>query len=210
MIAAKLERLGHTAPAEALREYLLERFTAGQLSIRIAVFRGRNLRELLDRRPWVAHTEAAKLLGMRHAAVADLVRRGVLEGQVRPAGNCRRLVGVVSRESLQRLMHDLKDSLDCRQAAKRLGIFHKTVWQLAQEACWNGPCGRPMAGASRAAVGRFLGVVPQPAGRLVSRKGVAVVSPGRPPPGFQRYDRAATAARYSPRRHSGPVGRSAQ
>jgi len=133
VIAARLERLGHTAPAEALRDYLLKRFTAGQLSIRIAVFRGRNLRELLDRRPWVAHTEAARLLRMRHAAVADLVRRGVLEGEVRPAGNCRRLVGVVSRESLQRLVRELEDSLDCRQAAKWLGIFHKNVWHLAQD-----------------------------------------------------------------------------
>jgi hypothetical protein len=132
IVAARLERLGYTAPADALRNYLLERFTAGQLSVRIAVFRGKNLRELLVRRPWVAHTEAARLLGMRHAAIADLVRRGVLEGQVQPAGSCGRLVGVVSRDSLQRLMDDLNDSLDCRQAAKRLGIFHKTTWQFAQ------------------------------------------------------------------------------
>lgn len=133
VVAAKLERLGQTAPADALRDYLLERFTAGQLSIRIGVFRGRNLRELLDRRPWVAHTEAARLLGVRHATVADLVRRGVLEGQVQPAGNCRRKVGVVSRESLRRLAQDLADSLGCRQAAKQLGLFHKTVWQMAQD-----------------------------------------------------------------------------
>ena len=133
VLAAKLERHGHPAPAEALREYLLKRFTAGQLSIRIAVFRGRNLRELLARRPWVAHTEAARLLGMHHAAVADLIRRGILDGQVQPAGNCRRLVGVVSRDSLQRLSHDLEDSLDCRQAAKHLGIFHKNAWLLAQD-----------------------------------------------------------------------------
>ena len=133
VLAAQLERLGYTAPANALREYLLERFTAGQLSHRVALFRGRDLRKLLDRRPWMAHTEAARWLGVRHATIADLVRRGVLEGEVRPAGKSRRLVGVVSRTSVEQLKRDLRDSCNCQQAAKRLGVFHKTVWHMTQE-----------------------------------------------------------------------------
>ncbi len=133
VLASKLERLGYAAPADALREYLLERFTAGQLTHRVALFRGHDLQELLDRRPWMTHTEAARWLGVRHAAIADLIGRGVLVGEVRPAGKSRRLVGVVSRTSLERLRRDLRDSCNCHQAAKRLGVFHKTVWQMAQE-----------------------------------------------------------------------------
>lgn len=133
VLAAKLERLGHVAPAEALRKYLLERFTAGQLTHRVALFHGHDLQELLKRRPWMGHTEAAHWLGVRHAAIADLIRRGVLVGEVRPAGKSRRLVGVVSRTSVEQLQRDLRDSYNCHQAAKRLGVFHKTVWQMAQE-----------------------------------------------------------------------------
>ena len=133
VLAAKLERMGYAAPAAALRNYLLEHFTAGVLSHRVALFRGHNLKTLLAGRPWLTHTEAAHRLGVRHAAIADLVRRNVLAGEMRPAGKSRRLVGVVSRTSVEQLKRDLRDSYDCRQAAKRLGIFHKTVWQMAQQ-----------------------------------------------------------------------------
>jgi predicted site-specific integrase-resolvase len=36
-------------------------------------------------------------------------------------------------QDLEELIEGLKDSVDCRQAAKELGIFHKIVWSLIQE-----------------------------------------------------------------------------
>ena len=151
VIAAKLERLGHTAPAEALREYLLERFTAGQLSIRIAVFRGRNLRELLDRRPWVAHTEAARLLGMHHAAVAELVRAGSWRARC-----SRRAIAA----GWSAWFHAIRSS-GSRTIWKIPSIAAKlpSTWESStrlpgnwpRTACWNALYARAKAGASRAA-----------------------------------------------------------
>jgi hypothetical protein len=128
--AAHLETLGYFAPAAALRTYLLEHYTAGHITRKVGLFRGCEHQALLRERPWCTQTEAAGVLQVRHGAVADLVRRGLLEGQLQPAGGRGRSIGVVSKRSLEALERSLGAGLDVPQTGQRLGISRSRVLEL--------------------------------------------------------------------------------
>jgi hypothetical protein len=126
--AVRLDGLGHAAPAVALRRYLLERYTAGHVNRRVTLFRGAEAERLLGGRPWYAKTEAAAVLRVRSATVANLVRQGFLEGHIHPAGG--RSIGVVSRASVEALKHSLADGLDVTRVKLRLGTGRSQVFGL--------------------------------------------------------------------------------
>jgi len=116
--------------ADALREYLLRHYAAEHLSGKVCLFQGRKSRALLAKRHWVTQTEAATTLGLRQGAIAALVARKVLVGQVHPAGLHGRSVGLVSRQSVESLHSDLQTALGVRSTARRLGIQRHAVLDL--------------------------------------------------------------------------------
>jgi len=124
-----LEDMGYAAPAEVLRQYLLERYTLGHLNAKICLFQD-SARTRMKDRPWLTQTQAAKRLGVRHGAVAELIQRGLLEGEVRAAGIRGRSVGVVNRESVQALRRQLSSSVTVLAAAKRLGIGRHAILEM--------------------------------------------------------------------------------
>lgn len=124
-----LEDMGHPAPAEVLRQYLLERYTLGHLNAKVCLFQDSANTRMKDR-PWLTQTQAAKQLGIRHGAVAELIQRGLLEGEVRAAGIRGRSVGVVNRESVQALRRQLSLSVTVSVTAKRLGIGRHPVLEM--------------------------------------------------------------------------------
>ncbi len=128
--AAWLEDTGYAPPADALREYLLERYSSGHLSGKVCLFQKSKHRSSLRRRAWISQTEASKMLGLRHGAVASLVNRGVLTGKLHPAGARGRSVGLVLRRSVETLRRELDDALDVQTAASRLGIGRRGVLDL--------------------------------------------------------------------------------
>ena len=128
--AARLEDLGHTAPADALRHYLLERYDGGHLSGKVCLFKKSKDRSTLRRRSWITQTSAAKMLGLRHGAIASLIERGILTGKLHSAGANGRSVGLVLRQSVDALRRDLQSALDVKTAASRLGIGRHAVLEL--------------------------------------------------------------------------------
>ena len=61
--AARLEEMGHSAPADALRHYLLEHYDGGHLSGKVCLFKKPKDRLLLRSRTWITQTSAAEMLG---------------------------------------------------------------------------------------------------------------------------------------------------
>jgi predicted site-specific integrase-resolvase len=143
--------LGHTAPAEALRHYLLERYDGGHLSGKVCLFKKSEDRLSLRRRTWITQTSAAELLRLRHGAIASLIEQGILTGKLHSAGANGRSVGLVLRESVDTLRRDLQSSLDVKAAASRLGIGRHAVLELIHRGVlpravrtakgWEIPCG---------------------------------------------------------------------
>ena len=129
--AQHLERLGYSAPANALREYLTAHFTLGHLSRKVSLFRdGRARRTAIANRPWLTMTQSAKRLHLRHGAIAELVNRGVLEGQLHPAGRRGRSIGLISRESVDRLAREQQTAIPTNDVARTLGISRHPVLEL--------------------------------------------------------------------------------
>jgi predicted DNA-binding transcriptional regulator AlpA len=126
--AAQLEQLGVSTPADVLRAELLEHYTHGHLTVKCCLFRKAEYQHVFAQRPWITQTEAAKTLGLKHGAVAELLRRRVLEGHLRPAGN--RSVGLVSRESVRVLKDQLADACSVNQTAGQLGIGRSRIFEL--------------------------------------------------------------------------------
>jgi len=124
-----LEEMGYPAPAEVLRQYLLERYTRGHLNAKVCLFQDSAKARMKDR-PWMTQTRAAKQLGIRHGAIADLVQRGLLDGEVRSAGMRGRSVVVVNRKSMQVLRQQLASSVTVFVAAKRLGIGRHAILEM--------------------------------------------------------------------------------
>lgn len=118
--ASKLEALGYAAPADVLRDYLLTHYTRGHLSRKVCLFKSRVARSKLSCRDWITQTQGARLLGVRHTAIRELIERGLLEGKWSDAGT--RTVGLVRRASVGQLKQQLRESLSRTQAASRLGI----------------------------------------------------------------------------------------
>jgi hypothetical protein len=128
--AWQLEKLGFSAPADVLREYLLESYSGGHLSVKVCLFQGDIGKRLLAQNRWITQTEAGRMLGLRPPAIAALVRRGVLSGRVHAAGSRGRSVGVVSKESVELLQAALETTLRVTEAAHRLGIGRHAVLDL--------------------------------------------------------------------------------
>ena len=128
--AAKLEELGHAAPAMALRQYLVKHYAGGHLSGKVCLFQKPKNRSILQKCAWIPQTQAAKMLGLRHGAVARLVQEGILEGHLHPAGQRGRSVGLVLRDSVETLQRELQNAFDVRATARRLGIDRHRVLDL--------------------------------------------------------------------------------
>lgn len=128
--AAHLEELGYPAPALALRKYLLERYTTGHVNGKVVLFHSAESRCLLRQGAWYTQTEAADALQLRQGTVVELVRRGVLEGEIRPAGSRGRSIGVVSKRSVEVLRRSLDTGLSVSQVRRRLGIGRSQVLDL--------------------------------------------------------------------------------
>jgi hypothetical protein len=126
----RLEELGYAAPAEALRQYLLERYTAGHINRKVRLFRGAESERLLGGRPWYTKTEAAAVLRVRSETIVDLLHQGFLEGHLRPAGAHGRSLGVVSRASVEALKRSLAEGLDVTRVRLRLGTGRSQVFGL--------------------------------------------------------------------------------
>ncbi|HWL08267.1 MAG TPA: TniQ family protein [Planctomicrobium sp.] len=124
-----LEDRGYPASAEVLRAYLLQRYTLGHLTAKVCLFQGTAKTQMKDR-PWLTRTQTAKQLGVRHGAIADLLRRGLLDGEVRTAGARGRSVGVVSRDTVLALQRQLASSVTIPVAAKWLGIGRHAVLEM--------------------------------------------------------------------------------
>jgi hypothetical protein len=120
--AARLEGLGFPIPAQALRQYLLGRYAGGHLSRKVCLFQRPQDRRRLHDRTWITQTAAATLLKLRKGAISQLIQQGILTGLVQPAGKRGRSVGLVLRESVETLQHDLQSAASVPEAATRLGI----------------------------------------------------------------------------------------
>jgi len=128
-----LERLGHPAPAEVLREYLLTRYTRGHLTAKTRLFGTAQSQRRLATRPWLTQTEAARHLHLRQGTIRDLVKRRLLVGHTSPAGSKGRTVGVLERSAVDALALRLNRSLSTLEAAKRLGIDRHRVIDLIHD-----------------------------------------------------------------------------
>lgn len=128
--AARLEELGHSAPADALRCYLLERYDGGHLNAKVSLFAKPGRRAGLNQRSWVTQTAAAKMLGLRHGAIASLIDREILTGKIHSAGDNGRSVGLVLRQSVETLKTESRSALDVKTVASRLGIGRHAVLEL--------------------------------------------------------------------------------
>ena len=128
--AAHLDEIGYSTPATDLRDYLVRHYAAGHLSGKVCLFQGQANRSALAQRPWITQTEATRLLRIRGGTVASLVARGILIGQIHPAGKHGRSVGLVSRQSAESLRLNLQSALDVCTTARRLGIGRHAVLDL--------------------------------------------------------------------------------
>lgn len=128
--AAKLEELGHPAPAIAVRQYLVEHYASGHVSGKVCLFRKPKDRSALRNRAWIPQTQAAKMLGLRHGAIAQLVEEGILDGRLHTAGRRGRRVGLVYRDSVETLQAELRDALGVQATARRLNIDRHRVLDL--------------------------------------------------------------------------------
>lgn len=131
--AERLERLGYAAPADGLRRYLLERYTRGHLNSKGILFRGPEHRRQLEDRPWITQTDAARFLHLRQPTIAELVRRGILQGSIQVSGPRGRTNGVVSRSSVAAYVRRLETAVSVRETAVRLGIDTPRVLELIRE-----------------------------------------------------------------------------
>jgi hypothetical protein len=131
--AARLEDLGYPTPAEALRQYLLMRYAGGHLSRKVCLFQRPQDRQLLHDRTWITQTEAATVLKVRKGAIPQLIQQGILTGQVQPAGNHGRSVGLVLRASVDNLRCDLQSAAGVSTAASRLGLGKKAIHALIHD-----------------------------------------------------------------------------
>lgn len=128
--AAKLESLGHPAPADALRHYLLERYEGGHLSKKVCLFSKSEARNKLRERTWITQTHAARTLQLRFGTIGNLIERGILIGKLLKAGEKGRSVGLVNRRSVEALKLDLKTALDVKTTASRVGVGLHAVREL--------------------------------------------------------------------------------
>ncbi len=136
--AESLESQGYPSPAEALRQYLLARYSHGHLNGKTTLFRQARHRRQLRDRDWIPQTTAARQLGIRGPTLARLIRQQVLEGRVHTAGKHGRTVGLVSRAAVVDLQRRLSTGFTVTQAAQRLGADRHRVLELIHEGVLTG------------------------------------------------------------------------
>lgn len=127
--ASYLEELGHTGPANAMREYLSRRYSAGHISKKVCLFRkdGSQTQSAFE---WTTQTNAAAELQVSVSTVSRLVADGVLQGEIHDAGSNGKSVGVVSLASVNELKERLKTSITLTEAATRLGTDRHRIAEL--------------------------------------------------------------------------------
>ncbi|MCA9091021.1 MAG: TniQ family protein [Planctomycetaceae bacterium] len=128
--AARLEDLGYGLPANTLRTYLIQRYCRGHLTAKVCLFRKRDHQLPTTDRPWLTQTEAARYLRLRSNVVPELLKRGLLTGEMHVAGQRGRSIGLVSRESVELLQRELRSSLTVCQAAQLLGIGRHRILEM--------------------------------------------------------------------------------
>jgi hypothetical protein len=111
----------------------LGRYAGGHLSRKVCLFQRPEDRRRLQDRAWITQTEAAIVLKLRTGAIPQLIQQGILTGQVQPAGNRGRSVGLVLRESVEHLQRDLHSAVSVPEAATRLGIGLAAVRDLIHD-----------------------------------------------------------------------------
>ena len=128
--AKRLEALGYSSPADALREYLTGHYTAGHLTRKACLFSTPQHAKLLQHRPWMSLTEADETLHFRKGGSAALLERGILTGAVRSAKSGHRTVGVVSRDSVDEVARELETAVSVCEAGQSLGLGRSRVLEL--------------------------------------------------------------------------------
>jgi excisionase family DNA binding protein len=137
--AKHLEDLGYSLPADALREFLTNHYTAGHLTSKACLFSAPQYARLLANRPWISLTEADEILRFRKGGSAALLQRGILAGAVHSARPGHRTVGLVTRKSVDQVAHDLKTALSAAEVRKLLGMgrVHELIKaDLLRRAVW--------------------------------------------------------------------------
>ncbi|MHC4880654.1 MAG: TniQ family protein [Planctomycetota bacterium] len=119
--AAELEQAGHTGPANAMREYLTRRYSAGHINRKVCLFNG-NVSQESDTRNWTTKTDAAAELKVSVATVSRLITERVLTGELHDAGHNGKSVGIVSTSSVECLKQQLDSSISLAETAARMGI----------------------------------------------------------------------------------------
>jgi hypothetical protein len=137
--AKHLEQLGYSPPADALREFLTNDYTAGHLTTKVCLFSTPQHAQLLADRPWISLTEADEILHFRKGGSAALLQRGILTGTIRSARPGHRTVGLVTRESVDQVAHDLRTAYSAAEARELLGVgrIHELIKaDLLRRAVW--------------------------------------------------------------------------
>ncbi len=129
--AVQLERLGFSAPADALRNYVLRRYPTGHRSKKDGLFQSTKSGEVKIR-PWVTPTTAAKTLELPYGTVVELIERGVLTGTVGETVLGERSIGLVSRDSIIELKRALTSAIVSTEAAQGQSLSAQTVIDLIQ------------------------------------------------------------------------------
>ncbi len=127
--AAEFEQTGHTGPAEAMREYLTRRYSAGHINRKVCLFNG-NVSQESDTRNWTTKTDAAAELKVSVATVSRLITERVLTGELHDAGQNGKSVGIVSTSSVECLKQQLDSSISLAEAAARLGIHRHRAAEM--------------------------------------------------------------------------------
>lgn len=129
--AVHLERLGFSAPADALRSYVLRRYPTGHRSKKDGLFQSTKSGEVKIR-PWVTPATAADTLKLPYGTVVELIERGVLAGTVGETVLGGRSVGLVSRDSIIELKRALTSATVPRESPQGLGLSGQSVIDLIQ------------------------------------------------------------------------------
>ena len=128
--AHKLELQGNPVFADVLRDYLTKQYSAGLVTRKICLFRSDDREAPFRQGNHVSQTVAARTIRTTVPSIRRLIADGILTGEVHPAGENGRSVGVVSKESMEALQKQLSNSADCTEAAEQLGISRHRVLDL--------------------------------------------------------------------------------
>lgn len=114
---------------EAFETYLAEQWDGGYLNTKLS-----RIKEIdSSKKAFISAAEAAKILETTEKWVVQLIEQEKLTGSVRKMGK-RKLV-LVKAESLELLKVAFSQALTLKDAAKLLGVNHRTVVDLVKHSC---------------------------------------------------------------------------